>query len=47
MVGHQEGRAKGSDHLDRIANCQVAQVVGRHAAHRLAMAVFQHAFHGE
>ena len=47
VVGHQEGRAKRTDHVHRVAYGQVAQEVGRHAAHRGAVAIFEHAFDGE
>ena len=42
VIRHQETGAEGADHLRRVTNLQVAQVVASHAAHRLAVMVFQH-----
>ena len=47
VVGHQEGRAVRTDDLDLVALAQIAQVVRRDAAHRLAVVVLGDALHRE
>ena len=38
MVRHQEAGAEGADHLNPVAQLQVAHVVAGHASHRVALA---------
>ncbi len=47
VVGHQEAGSERADDLHRVAHLQVAHVVARHAAHGVALVVFQHALDGE
>ncbi len=47
MVRHQEARAKWPDHIHLVAHLQVAHIVRRHATHRIALVVFQHALDGQ
>ena len=47
VVGHQKAVAKRADNLHFVTHLEVAQIVGAHATHRLALVVFQHAFDRE
>ena len=43
MVRHQEAGAERADHVDLVALLQIAHVVARDAAHRVALMVLEHA----
>ena len=47
MVGHQKAAAKRPDHLHFFTHLEVTHEVGGHAAHRLAVMVFEHTLDGE